>query len=143
MKILAEHPDSRVTISTTLRTVSALDPVTQSLAGFEYVALKNAVLGKRFECSLVFAGSQRIQTLNRTYRDIDKPTDVLSFSYSNESGEVVICPEIARNKASDFDRDLPHFLAFLFIHGCFHLKGMEHGGRMEQSEARIRRRFQV
>ncbi|MEX0672866.1 MAG: rRNA maturation RNase YbeY [Candidatus Paceibacterota bacterium] len=139
MKILAEYLASHFSISTTLTS----NPVVRRTTGFDYEAIKNAILGKHFECSLVLVGRKRSQTLNRTYRNKDKPTDVLSFTYSDTSGEIVICPEIARMKAPDFDRELDHFLVFLFIHGCFHLKGMEHGGRMEASEARIRHRFKV
>ncbi|MEX0930091.1 MAG: rRNA maturation RNase YbeY [Candidatus Paceibacterota bacterium] len=141
MNIIAEYPASHLTLSSTLKS----NPATSDVAGlrFDYAAIKDTILGTEYECSLAFIGTKRSRTINRTFRGKDKPTDVLSFSYTNTSGEIFICPEIARTKATEFDRDLTRFLAFLFIHGCFHLKGMRHGGRMEASEARIRRRFQI
>jgi probable rRNA maturation factor len=69
-----------------------------------------------------FADADRIQTLNREYRSIDKPTDVLSFGVDEdgdaagprELGDIVICPE----HTSD--------LREAVVHGTLHLTGMDH-----------------
>jgi probable rRNA maturation factor len=69
-----------------------------------------------------FVDADRIQTLNREYRSIDKPTDVLSFGVDEdgdaagprELGDIVICPE----HTSD--------LREAVVHGTLHLTGMDH-----------------
>ena len=69
-----------------------------------------------------FVDAERIQTLNREYRSIDTPTDVLSFGVDEdgdsagprELGDIVICPE----HTSD--------LREAVVHGTLHLTGMDH-----------------
>ena len=69
-----------------------------------------------------FVDAERIQNLNREYRNIDKPTDVLSFGVDEdgdsagprELGDIVICPE----HTSD--------LREAVVHGTLHLTGMDH-----------------
>lgn len=81
--------------------------------------------------------------LNRTYRGKDKPTNVLSFSLSKNEGELIICLAKVRKETKLFHRSFPNLLAFLVIHGLFHLKGHDHGSTMERNEERVRRRFKV
>ncbi len=108
-----------------------------------FATLKEAVLGKEYELSLVFVGEAKIKELNLAYRDKDMPTDILSFTLSDTSGEIFICPSQAEKKSTEFDRDSNNFLQFLFIHGMFHLKGMEHGSTMEKAEKKIREKFDL
>jgi probable rRNA maturation factor len=69
-----------------------------------------------------FVDPDRIQTLNREYRSIDKPTDVLSFGVDEdgdaagprELGDIVICPEHTTD------------LREAVVHGTLHLTGMDH-----------------
>ncbi len=69
-----------------------------------------------------FVDADRIQSLNRDYRDIDKPTDVLSFGVDEdgdaagprELGDIVICPEHTTD------------LREAVVHGTLHLTGMDH-----------------
>jgi probable rRNA maturation factor len=69
-----------------------------------------------------FVEADRIQSLNRDYRDIDKPTDVLSFGIDEdgdaagprELGDIVICPEHTTD------------LREAVVHGTLHLTGMDH-----------------
>ena len=71
-----------------------------------------------------------IQDLNLKYRNIDSPTDVLSFDidgpYGEMVGEVVIAPEYVR-----FDRA---GVEELVVHGALHLAGMDHGEEFEGTE---------
>ena len=46
-------------------------------------------------------------------------------------------------EAIKFDRSYENFLAFIFIHGCVHLKGYDHGGTMEDIEIKVRNKFKV
>jgi probable rRNA maturation factor len=69
-----------------------------------------------------FVDAERIQTLNREYRQLDKPTDVLSFGVDEdgdplgprELGDIVICPEHTTD------------LREAIVHGTLHLTGMDH-----------------
>jgi probable rRNA maturation factor len=102
-----------------------------------FTRLKNAVLGNGFELSLVFINKTLSRKLNRTYRKKDKSADVLSFPLSKQSGEIFIDLETAQKEAPGFDMPFPKFVAYLFIHGILHLKGMRHGDTMERKEKKL------
>ena len=108
-----------------------------------FLALKNAVLGEDYDLSLVFASPTLSRKLNRTHRDKDKPANVLSFPLTKTSGELFLDLETARKEAPLFDRAYTNFIAFLFIHGLFHLKGFEHSGIMERKERVVRKTFGI
>src|ERR1700728_2871334 len=86
--------------------------------------IKNGVLGKNHELTLASLSAAEMMRLNRIHRNIDKPTDILSFPLSHSEGEMYICLTETKKEAKNFDRTYENFLAFLFIHGCVHLKGM-------------------
>lgn len=73
--------------------------------------------------SLAFVSKTEMQKLNKKFRGENKPTDVLSFEGINE---VVICPEVVKEKKEDMIK--------VFIHGILHLLGYEH----EKSEKKAR-----
>jgi probable rRNA maturation factor len=95
--------------------------------------IKNKVLGEKYELSLVFCGNERSRTLNRAYRGKDHPTNVLSFTLSKDSGEMFI--NLRRLKGFSVGN--------LFIHGLFHLKGLDHGATMERAEEKMRKAFGI
>jgi len=72
--------------------------------------------------AIEFVDAERIQTLNREHRDLDEPTDVLSFAVDGggasagprELGDIVICPEHTED------------LREAVVHGALHLTGMDH-----------------
>lgn len=98
-------------------------------------------MGKRYELSFSFINKAEIHKLNKKYRKKDKPTDILSFPLSKTSGEILICKEIAKLKSKDFGLKSADYLLFLFIHGCLHLKGLDHGEEMEKLEQKYFRKF--
>ncbi|HEY6403813.1 MAG TPA: rRNA maturation RNase YbeY [Blastocatellia bacterium] len=120
-------------------------------------ALSRAVLDRigRPEAVLTvtFISDRAMRRLNRDYRGIDKPTDVLSFAYHEDEeavagdetrhiGDVVISVETAeryaRELALSFDREIEHLL----IHGALHLAGYDHetdNGEMNKLEGKLRR----
>ncbi len=126
----------QVSISTTLKS-------TPKINGVLFTNMKNKVLGKNFNLSLVFVGKKKIQNLNKKYRKKDYATDILSFNVDKSVGEIVINPDKARQKAPLFERTYENYLKFIFIHGLFHLKGYEHSSRMESEEEKIRKAFKV
>lgn len=125
-------------ISITNKTKSNLD-IDEALFG----KMKDAVLGKKYELSVVFIGPKEMQKINLTYRDKDYATDILSFPLSLTSGEIFICKQKADQKSKEYDREKNNFLHFLFIHGLVHLKGFEHGSRMDKVEEKFRKKFKI
>ena len=108
-----------------------------------FALMKNAVLGKNYELSLIIVSKNEIKKLNKIYREIDKPTDILSFPLSENFGEIYINPEMAEEEAKKFARNYANFFAFLFIHGLVHLKGFDHSSTMESIEANFRKQFGI
>ncbi len=106
--------------------------------------IKGDILGKKYDLSFAFISENKIHELNRELRKKDVPTDILSFSLSKTSGEILICKKIAKLKSKDFKFGAEKYLLFLVIHGLLHLKGMSHGDKMERYElsyySRYRRR---
>ena len=98
-------------------------------------------LGFTCECelSVTFTDNGKIRILNRDYRGIDRPTDVLSFPmYSFSDGDVpdgdehvmlgdlVISVEKAREQAAEYGHSLRREIAFLAVHSVLHLLGYDH-----------------
>jgi probable rRNA maturation factor len=108
-----------------------------------FVDMKNAALGKKYSLTVAIVSTGYIKKLNRSYRGIDKPTDILSFPLSKSEGEMYINLAETRREAKKFDRTFENFFAFLFIHGLVHLKGFDHSSTMERIEARLRKKFGI
>lgn len=108
-----------------------------------FANMKSAVLGNEYELNLVIVGKDEIRKLNKSYRNLDETTDILSFPISRKEGEIFLCPEIALKEASRFGRSYDNFIKYLFIHGLAHLKGFKHSSRMENEEEKIRNKFGV
>lgn len=113
------------------------------LPKLDFSVMKDAVLGKKYELSLIIVSKSKIQKLNRKYRDTDKPTGILSFPLSDNFGEIYINLDMTKIEAKKFVRSYENFLAFLFIHGLAHLKGLDHGSTMEHTEAHFRKKFGI
>jgi probable rRNA maturation factor len=105
--------------------------------------IKEAALGAKYHLTVTFVTPAHMKKLNLIYRNKNEPTDILSFPLSKTEGEIYISPTESRKEAKKFDRPYANFLAFLFIHGCVHLKGYDHGATMEGIEAKLRKKFGV
>lgn len=103
--------------------------------------IKNKVLGKSYNLSVVFVGKEKSRKLNLAYRGKDKETNVLSFPLDKNNGEIFINLKLADRQKEDFDKNLKNFVTYLFIHGLLHLKGMQHGSRMERAETKLLEKF--
>ncbi len=111
--------------------------------GAVFRSIKETVLGEAYDLSLVFVGDKLAKKLNKTYRQKEYATDILSFSIDDTSGEIFINPTAAVKKAKEFGRTEKNYFMFLFIHGLFHLKGMDHSAIMEREEKKVRKTFNV
>ena len=103
---------------------------------------------KRCEISVTFVDLDEIHELNKQYRGVDKPTDVLSFPQFDDLeeeipevceiclGDVVICEQKAREQAEEFGHSFERELVYLFTHSFLHLLGYDH---MEDDEKKAMR----
>jgi probable rRNA maturation factor len=80
------------------------------------------------QTTLIFCSDSIIHRLNATYRKIDRPTDVLSFAFSEPDllGEIYISLPYAAQQAKAYGVSLENEIQRLFIHGFFHLLGHDH-----------------
>lgn len=108
-----------------------------------YEALKNDILGKTYDLSLVFVGPDRAQKLNEEYRQKDYVPNVLSFPLDETSGEIYITPSVAKTEAKRFGHSYKAHVGYLYIHGLMHLKGYDHGPKMERLEERFMERYKL
>lgn len=101
--------------------------------------------GERWDFSIVFCGNGFIRSLNRDFRGIDEPTDILSFeigdAYEDEvgrvffnAGEIIISIERLFFNASEFNVGLNEELKRLIIHGILHLSGRDHKDNSPEQE---------
>lgn len=103
--------------------------------------------------TIALVGDRAIRRLNRTYRGLDRATDVLSFPAGlgpGEGGEfsylgdVVISTQAVERQARAAGHSVEREMAELLIHGTLHLLGYDHEvdqGRMDRLERRLRRRL--
>lgn len=87
--------------------------------------------------SLVFAGETRARSLNVKLRNKQYIPNVLSYAVGEKSGEIIICPSIAKKQAPKYDLSYTQMVGFLFIHGLLHLKGLSHSATMDRKEREI------
>ncbi len=86
------------------------------------------------EISIAFVNPAKIRQLNQKYRKKDRPTDVLSYTYNNASGEIVICPQEVKKNAKKFGQSFEKELARVLIHGILHLLGGDHEGSLAKAK---------
>ncbi len=107
----------------------------------EFEKIKREILGKKYSLSIAYVSQKKSRELNKKYRNVDKPTNVLSFALHKDAGELVLCKSIIRKELKKFGRTFEQLLGFLVIHGMLHLKGMEHSSRMERAEAKYDKKY--
>ena len=116
------------------RTKSALPRV-------PFETIKDFVLGQGYELSLVFVGDKLSKKLNNKFRGKDRATNILSFPYSETDGEIFINPNIVKKEAQKQREKFGDYLAYIFIHGLTHLKGFDHGSKMDVEEDKAKKKF--
>ena len=92
--------------------------------------------------NIVIVDKNRIQEINREYRDKDAVTDVISFAFEDDFegetkivaskdlprdlGEIFICSDVCINQAKEYGHSLDREMSFLTCHGLLHLLGYDH-----------------
>lgn len=106
-----------------------------------FLEIKNTILGSAYELSLVFPTLDTATQLHLEWKKKPGPVNILSFPLDTNEGEIILTLSQARTEAKHFERTYYQHLAFLFIHGCLHLKGMTHGAKMEKEERLLYAQF--
>jgi probable rRNA maturation factor len=118
-------------------------------------AAASTLATKAGEVSVLLTDDQAIAKLNREWRGIDKPTNVLSFPASGKKGgndihfgDIVIAYETLERECDDENRKFLHHLAHLSVHGFLHLIGYDHqtesqAAKMEGLESKVMTRLNM
>lgn len=115
-------------------------------------AAQEFALPDNTEVSVMLVDNEEIRQLNRNYRGVDRPTDVLSFALDEEDqagdipfanasqvhllGDIIISLEKAAEQAEEYGHSPEREVGFLTIHGMLHLLGYDHNEPEETAEMR-------
>lgn len=105
--------------------------------------MARAVLGAKYQLSLVVCGDTLARSINIKYRKKDYSPNVLSFPLDKNEGEIFLNIRKAEREAKEYGVPLRERLALLYVHGLFHLKGLDHGDKMERAEQTALKRFRL
>ena len=106
-------------------------------------------IGRDGSATIAFVSDRKSRELNRTFRGIDKPTDVLSFPSGNDGrdlGDIAVSIQKATVQAKQNGLSLEREVAQLILHGLLHLCGYDHetdNGEMNRLELQLRRRLKI
>ncbi len=93
---------------------------------------------QELEVSVVLADDELVQNLNKTYRDKDKPTNVLSFPQTEDNddssisipfinlGDIIIAYETICAEANHQNKSVSDHYTHMLVHGCLHLLHYDH-----------------
>ena len=109
--------------------------------------LKTLELDENYIMSVTFVDTLRIHEINKEYRNIDRPTDVISFAFMDDIneqnivgdfpkdlGEIYICYDVANENRKNYNNSIERELSFLFVHGLLHLLGYDHMEKEDEIE---------
>jgi len=134
--VISFHPIEGVTVE--FDTAPLLRTLEQMLQDHDHAALVN----------VIFTTDEHVHELNREYREIDRPTDVLSFSLIDDVsaeedllGEIYVSIQRAKEQAAAHKKTLQSEVELLTVHGLLHLLDYEHDtdpghARMQTGEAK-------
>lgn len=151
--IYVEPQDEGIELGETMR---------EAMRGAVHKAIENECL-PGCEIYVSVAGNAYVHKLNRDFRNVDRPTDVLSFpayelhgpiaaalkgglkpEYTEEGqivlGDICISLEKAREQANEYGNTLAEEMCFLAVHGALHLMGYDHESEVEEQVMRQKQR---
>ncbi len=110
----------------------------------EYARNYEGLQDTELEFSVIIVDNKRIHEINKEYRGIDRPTDVISFALEDSEGielenyrilgDIYISIDKVKEQAKEYGHSEKRELAFLTVHGFLHLLGYDH---MEKEEEKI------
>ena len=91
---------------------------------------------EKSEVNIIFVGLEEIHEINKAYRNVDRPTDVISFALEDTEdvtvyeervlGDIYICLDKVHEQAKEYGHTEIRERAFLIVHGLLHLLGYDH-----------------
>ena len=91
---------------------------------------------EKSEVNIIFVGLEEIHEINKTYRNVDRPTDVISFALEDTEdvtvyeervlGDIYICLDKVHEQAKEYGHSVERELAYMIVHGFYHLMGYDH-----------------
>ena len=125
--------------------------IEESLIKFDYkkiVKTLEEAIENRFKdnkcCSLIIVNNEEIHKINREYRGIDRPTDVISFEEKDNSidgeedndylGDIFISIDKVYEQAKLYGHSDEREMAFLLCHGLLHIRGYDHMNEEDEKE---------
>jgi len=125
----------------TNKDLSSFQPLFEKIAR---AAEKKLKLEKDLSISVTFVRSRTIHSINRDYRGIDRPTDVISFAFQDSDvlieeeakdlGDLFINIDYAKRQAKEYGHSEEREICFLFTHGLLHCLGYDHMTEEEEKE---------
>jgi probable rRNA maturation factor len=103
--------------------------------------LARHVLGSHYQLSLVICGDALARRINTAYRKKTYAPNVLSFPLERGEGEIFLNIRKAEREARSYATTLRARLSLLYVHGLYHLKGLDHGDHMERLEQAALKKF--
>lgn len=105
---------------------------------------KNEYNEKTYYISFLITNNEVIHKINKEYRNIDKPTDVISFAYNETEnigpvevvGDIIISIDKVKSQAQEFGHTVLREFYYLLTHGMLHILGYDH---IEKEEQKIMR----
>lgn len=117
---------------------------------FEKIAAAAGPKNPNAEVSIILTNDAEIHALNRQYRNIDKPTNVLSFELGDADllGDIYISLDTVRAQAREMGISVADHTAHMVVHGVLHLQGYDHiddadAEKMEKRETEILKKFGI
>ena len=132
----------QVTIDLQIATDEPLEayPSVETITRWAEVALTCGGRKADSEITVRMVNTEEIHYLNRTFRHVDRPTNILSFPFELPEGvddlpllgDLVICKEVLERECREQHKTLEEHFAHLIVHGCLHLLGYDH---IEEADA--------
>ena len=112
-------------------------------------AAKKQLIEEHSEVCITYVSNERIQEINREYRDKDTPTDVISFAMEELGegevelsgmdmprilGDIIISIPRTKEQAEEYGHSFERELGFLAVHGFLHLLGFDHMTEEDEKE---------
>lgn len=100
-------------------------------------------LNDNFEATIIIVGKNKIHSINKQYRNIDKETDVISFAEvdnddefgdANYLGDIFINVDRVKSQAKEYKHSVKREFCFLFVHGMLHLFGYDHMNKKDEKK---------
>ena len=131
---------------------ASYDAYEEIFAGLYTKVFSHLGLSGNYVTDVTIVNNEEIHTINREYRKVDRPTDVISFAFFDDKNEIkpvdgspislgaiVISYEKAEEQAKEYGHSLLREMSFLFVHGMLHLLGYDH---MDEEHEKIMFRLQ-